>query len=107
MDGFKLFIEKLVGLLTSQRVIMSLATIVVATIVILNVAMPLINPDFSEWDVPDVDALAAQIQTVFAQVAVLLGWLVSVVSVLFKLIGSIEKEPPALDTAWTQRRNTR
>ncbi len=105
MEQIFVFVEKLLGILTSQRFITTLAGLLVAGVVMFNLVMPLFTDGFDGLDVPDEEALAANIAAFLSQAAVAITFFIGVFRALGQLVDSFQSEPPSLKReAWEARK---
>jgi len=105
MEAIFVFIEKLLGVLTSQRFAVTAAGLVVAIILMVNVILPLFVADFGGVDVPEANALAAQIAAAVGQAAVAITFFIGLFRAIAQLVASFQQEPPSLNAAaWDARK---
>lgn len=105
MEQVFVFIEKLLGVLTSQRFATTVGVLIAAGVVLFNLVVPLFKPDFGGVEVPDAEAVAAQIGAFLAQAAVAITFFIGVFRALAQLVKSFEEQPPSLKReAWETRK---
>jgi len=108
MEQIFVFVEKLLGVITSQRFAVTAAGLFVAIVLMINVILPVFVPDFGGVDVPEADALAAQIAAAIAQAAVAITFFIGLFRALAQLVKSFEQQPPSLNReAWELRKSVK
>lgn len=100
MEGVLIFWEKMKGLVTSQRFVTTLATLVVSAVVIFNLIMPLFKPDVDQIEVPDADKVALTIGAWIGQAVIAVSFILGMVAQFLKLVQSIQERPPVLTKTW-------
>ena len=103
MEAVLTIVEKVLGLITSQRFITTVAGLVVGALVLFNMIMPMFQPDFTEVGVPSESELVAQISAYISQAAVAVTFLIGLFRAIAGMVSSIETHPPTLAQTWADR----
>ncbi len=100
-ESVAVFLEKAIGLLTSQRTITT-AIGVIVIVVVAQQAFALIG-GFEPWQDVDEAGLEQQIATVLGAIATVLIALQKIVDLVKTLVISVETAPPSLKSDWKNR----
>jgi uncharacterized membrane protein len=100
-ENVSTFLEKVVGLLTSQRTAVTVVGVIVIVVLMQNALAVLVG--IEGWTQPDEVALEAQIAAALGTVATALIAIKQIVDLIKGLVGSIETAPPSLRSDWKDR----
>lgn len=93
MDKLVFALEKLIALISSQRFITAVVSIVVIVVVVQGIAAAVFG--FDPWQAPDEADLNARVEALVAQAVTVLGALLAIAQVVTTLIKGITERPPS------------